>query len=151
MWDEAAMGHRHLPVCLDRTLRDIRYDERRFGGVVVVVSGDFRQNLPVVPRAAPAQVVAASLMYSPLWRHFRSMRLILNMRLVGALAATLAFARFLEDIGGSASGAEEFRPPDDREKRRCRFPSRLCLEGGVQQLIDGGRRGASALLRRALA
>ena len=120
---------------LDRTLRDICDDERHFGGVVVVVSGDFRQSLPVVPRAAPAQVVAASLKCSPLWRHFRLMRLIVNMRLVGASPATLAFARFLENIGDSVAGAEEFGPPDDRGKRRCRFPSRLCLEGGIQQLV----------------
>ena len=64
------------------------------------------------------------------------MRLTVKMRLVGASAATLAFARFLEMIGDGASGAEEFGAPDERGRRRCRFPGRLCVEGGVERLID---------------
>jgi len=136
VWDEAAMGHRHLLEGLDRTLQDIRGDDRPFGGVVVVVSGDFRQNLPVVPRGTPAQVISASLKRSPLWRQFRSVRLVTNMRLVGASPETLEFARFLEDLGDGTAGEEEFGPPDERGKRRCRFPSRLCLEGGIDGLID---------------
>ena len=67
---------------------------------------------------------------------FRSVRLVTNMRLVGASPETLEFARFLEDLGDGTAGEEEFGPPDERGKRRCRFPSRLCLEGGIDGLID---------------
>lgn len=58
------------------------------------------------------------------------------MRLVGASPETLAFARFLEDLGDGTTGEEEFGPPDERGERRCRFPSRPCLEGGTDGLID---------------
>ncbi|KAG3111696.1 hypothetical protein PI125_g8907 [Phytophthora idaei] len=32
-----------------------------FGGITVLMSGDFRQTLPVIPRAGPAEVISASL------------------------------------------------------------------------------------------
>ena len=37
--------------CVDRSLRDLRKCDKPFGGVKVIVSGDWRQCLPVVPRA----------------------------------------------------------------------------------------------------
>jgi hypothetical protein len=33
---------------LDRTLQDIRHCSKPFGGIAVVLSGDFRQTLPVI-------------------------------------------------------------------------------------------------------
>ncbi|XP_021754741.1 uncharacterized protein LOC110720016 [Chenopodium quinoa] len=56
IWDEAPMIHRHAFDAVDRTLRDIMQTEnansgdRPFGGKTVVLGGDFRQILPVVPR-----------------------------------------------------------------------------------------------------
>ena len=45
---------------VDRTLRDITdCPHIPFGGLVVVFGGDFRQTLPVVPRAGHAATVAA--------------------------------------------------------------------------------------------
>ena len=44
------MQHRNAPEALDRTLRDIRDDDRPFGGITVVFGGDFQQILPVVPK-----------------------------------------------------------------------------------------------------
>ncbi|XP_070049601.1 uncharacterized protein [Nicotiana tomentosiformis] len=56
IWDEAPMMHRYCFEALDRTLRDIlRFKdasnlERPFGGKTVVLGGDFRQILPVIPK-----------------------------------------------------------------------------------------------------
>ena len=124
------MGHRHLPEGLDRTLRDIRDDERLFGGIVVVVSGDFRE-LPVAPAARAASrrrepraccggTSADAVDRNMYWRERRRD----------------AARAVLEKIGDGASGAEEFGAPDERGRRRCRFPGRLCVEGGVDRLID---------------
>jgi len=79
-----------------------------------------------------------ALKHAPLRRDFRSFRLTVNIRLVGASSETemLEFARFLEDLGDSASDAEEFGPPDDCRKCWCCFPSRLCLEGSLDGLVD---------------
>ncbi|KAF7800995.1 putative PIF1 DNA helicase/replication protein A1-like protein [Senna tora] len=67
IWDEAPMAHRHCFEALDRTLRDIMHSQNAalakhpFGGKVVVLVGDFRQILPVIPRAGREDIVLASL------------------------------------------------------------------------------------------
>ena len=43
VWDEAPMNHRFQMEALDRTLRDITGKDSPFGGIVTVLSGDFRQ------------------------------------------------------------------------------------------------------------
>ncbi|XP_057442788.1 uncharacterized protein LOC130734412 [Lotus japonicus] len=56
IWDEAPMVSRYAFEALDRTFRDImRFkieggSEKPFGGKVVVLGGDFRQILPVIPK-----------------------------------------------------------------------------------------------------
>ncbi|XP_075096389.1 uncharacterized protein LOC107763668 [Nicotiana tabacum] len=56
IWDEAPMMHRYCFEALDKTLRDIlRFKDasnlhRLFGGKTVVLGGDFRQILPVIPK-----------------------------------------------------------------------------------------------------
>jgi len=55
IWDEAPMLHKHCFEAVDRAFRDIlrTYNNGRldipFGGKVVVLGGDFRQILPVIP------------------------------------------------------------------------------------------------------
>ena len=58
IWGEAPAAHRRLAECMGRSIRDIREDERPFGGVVVVFGGDFRQIPPIVRRGSRAHVVA---------------------------------------------------------------------------------------------
>ncbi|KAG2902808.1 hypothetical protein PC119_g16072 [Phytophthora cactorum] len=67
IWDEAAMTHRHAFEAVDRSLRDLMdNDDEPFGGKVFVLSGDFRQILPVVVRGTPAQTIDACLKSSTL-------------------------------------------------------------------------------------
>lgn len=81
-WDEAVMQHRHVFEAVDRTFRDIRQDDRPFGGIVMCFCGDFRQTLPIVIKGTRGQIVGASIKRSPLWRHIRTLRLTVNMRLL---------------------------------------------------------------------
>ena len=80
-WDEAVMQHRHVFEAVNRTFQDIRQDERPFGGVVVCLCGDFRQTLPIIPKAPRGQIVSACIKRSPLWRQVQPLRLTVNMRL----------------------------------------------------------------------
>ena len=80
MIDEATMLHRYQLEALDRTLRDVLEDDRPFGGKTVVLSGDFRQCLPVVPGASRAGTVDICVNRSVLWHHFQMLRLTKNMR-----------------------------------------------------------------------
>ena len=61
-------------------LRDITNDDKPFGGKIMVVSGDFRQCLPVIPNANRAEIVNAALNRSNLWNSFEVMTLDENMR-----------------------------------------------------------------------
>ncbi|XP_074349662.1 uncharacterized protein LOC141689279 [Apium graveolens] len=58
--DEAPMQHQHATKSVDRNLRDIitLLDPERasppFGGITIIFEGDFRQILPVIPKASRA-------------------------------------------------------------------------------------------------
>lgn len=57
IWDECTMAHKHSLEALDRSLKDIKDNTRLFGGALLLLSGDFRQTLPVIPRATYADEV----------------------------------------------------------------------------------------------
>lgn len=61
VWDEATMAHKGGVEALDRTLQDIRSSNRLMGGMTVLLAGDFRQTLPVVPRGTRADEVGPAL------------------------------------------------------------------------------------------
>ncbi|XP_074373507.1 uncharacterized protein LOC141713836 [Apium graveolens] len=85
IWDEAPMQHRHAAENVDRSLRDIMtsLDPERaslpFGGITIIFGGEFRQILPVIPKASRARVVSASLNSSKIWDHCRVFLLEKNM------------------------------------------------------------------------
>jgi ATP-dependent DNA helicase PIF1 len=62
-------------LALDRTLRDILSDtipdaqNRKFGGKIVVLGGDFRQTLPIIQNYAKQQILKACIINSYLWRN----------------------------------------------------------------------------------
>ncbi|XP_061346430.1 uncharacterized protein LOC133292063, partial [Gastrolobium bilobum] len=75
IWDEAPMVHKFCFEALDRTLKDAlrSYDtscvDMPFGGKVVVLGGDFRQILPVIPHGSRQEIVHATINSSYLWSH----------------------------------------------------------------------------------
>lgn len=81
LWDEAPMAHRHCFEALDKSLRDIlrftneNSETRPFGGMTVVLGGDFRQILPVIPKGRREHIVNASIKRSYLWSHFEIFKL----------------------------------------------------------------------------
>ncbi|XP_057723779.1 uncharacterized protein LOC130939707 [Arachis stenosperma] len=76
IWDEAPMTNKLAFEALDRSFRDIMtsisvsYKDLPFGGKIIVLGGDFRQVLPVIPKASRAEIVMASINSSILWKHF---------------------------------------------------------------------------------
>ena len=55
------MMHKMAFETLDRTLRDILDNDHPFGGLIIVMCGDFRQLLQVVPKGSRPQIVMASI------------------------------------------------------------------------------------------
>lgn len=79
IWDEAPMAHKFCFEALDRTLKDILNNDKIFGGKVIVFGGDFRQILPVVPRADRSDIVNASINSSYIWDSCEVLTLTKNM------------------------------------------------------------------------
>ena len=79
--DEAPMLDRFQLEALDRSLRDLMgQPDKPFGGKIIILAGDFRQCLPVVPGANRAGTVDHCINQSHLWQHFQVLRLTVNMR-----------------------------------------------------------------------
>ena len=83
LWDEVSMVPLAALDCVDRLLRDLTGDMRPFGGKVILLGGDFRQILPVVPGANEAEIVGNTILHHYSMREGYTTRFSLtsNMRL----------------------------------------------------------------------
>ena len=82
--DESTMLDRFQLEALYRTLKDIMGIDKPFGGKILILAGDFRQCLPVVPGANRAETVAQCINKSHLWQHFSVYQLRKNLRVRAA-------------------------------------------------------------------
>jgi hypothetical protein len=80
IWDEATMAPSHAINAVDKLLREIMEVDVPFGGKILLLGGDFRQCLPVVPHAQRSAVVESSIMLSTLWKEFEHLSLSENVR-----------------------------------------------------------------------
>ncbi|KAL5555788.1 hypothetical protein UlMin_038024 [Ulmus minor] len=80
IWDEAPMINKRAIKAVDIMLQDINECDLPFGGKIIIFGGDFRQVLPIVPRATKEEVINASLVMSYLWPLFIKIQLSENMR-----------------------------------------------------------------------
>ncbi|GBN54339.1 hypothetical protein AVEN_105795-1 [Araneus ventricosus] len=69
--------------CIVTLLLDLMNKDKPFRGKVIIIGGDFRQTLPVVPRGTRADVVESCIKSSPLWSKFAHLSLITNFRCDG--------------------------------------------------------------------
>ena len=97
--DEVSMADRRILEAVDRSMKDIRKSNRDFGGVTVVLAGDWRQILPVVRKGSRAAIVNACIKSSPLWSNVRVMKLTRNMRVALAGGDQRNYASHLLDVG----------------------------------------------------
>ena len=130
MIDEATMLHRFQLEAMDRSLRDLMSKpEEPFGGKIVILAGDFRQCLPVVPGASRAATVNASVNKSPLWAHFKILKLMENMRVKASGDSVLEqFDKWTLSLGNGSDGKDrivlpesmttEIEPNTEKEKWR---------------------------------
>ncbi|XP_031096995.1 uncharacterized protein LOC116001246 [Ipomoea triloba] len=115
IWDEAPIMHKHCFEALDKTMRDIlRFSNslscnKTFGGKTVVLGGDFRQILPVIPKGTRQDIVQASINSSYLWNNCEVLRLTKNLRLrsvttEGEIEKLDTFAKWIADLGDGKLG-----------------------------------------------
>jgi hypothetical protein len=108
IWDECSAQHRFAFEAVDRTLRDLCDSNDLFGGIMMVLGGDFLQTLPVVKTNLCSPVVYACLLSSPLWPAIRSnvLKLERNMR-VGSSVEDQSFASWLRQLATGALNSED--------------------------------------------
>lgn len=118
IWDEAPMSDRRCFEYLDRSLRDVLECEKQpFGGISVLLGGDFRQTLPVSPKSSRTEIIALTLPNSYLWSYFEVCTLHHNMRLtqtttdVSEGLSIAAFADWLLNIGNGTLGVPDADNP----------------------------------------
>ena len=126
LWDEISMSPLQALDAADNVLRDLCDDDRPFGGKVLVMGGDFRQVLPVVPRADDAKIKAHVVTRHRYFAEGFVERHSLAKNMRAALASTTApstntrdYSEFLLEIGdgrypvSDEVGAAAVRLPDE--------------------------------------
>ncbi|CAG9795430.1 unnamed protein product [Diatraea saccharalis] len=94
------MSHKRVVEALNRSLQDIRSNETLMGGAAVVLTGDFRQTLPVIEKSTPADEMNACLKASSFWSYVEKLHLTRNIRAQPYNdTESGAFASKLLDIG----------------------------------------------------
>ncbi|KAA6356450.1 MAG: putative ATP-dependent DNA helicase PIF1, partial [Streblomastix strix] len=96
IWDEAPMASKWAIESVDKKLKEIRKNDKDFGGVLMIFGGDFRQVLQIVKFGGRNEQVNASIQKSNLRRKFDCLKLKKNMRIE---EGSEEFSSFLMQIG----------------------------------------------------
>uniref|UniRef100_A0A914N5G3 ATP-dependent DNA helicase n=1 Tax=Meloidogyne incognita TaxID=6306 RepID=A0A914N5G3_MELIC len=102
--DEITMLDKVVFENVDKLCRTLvpQNNNRPFAGKVVILSGDWKQSLPVVQdSASPGASVAASILSSSLYGRFQKFRLVQNMRVI---PSEIVFKDWLYSIGTGTIG-----------------------------------------------
>ncbi|XP_061351494.1 uncharacterized protein LOC133296511 [Gastrolobium bilobum] len=151
IWDEAPMVHKFCFEALDRTLRDIlRFSNQKsfetsFGGKVVVLGGDFRQILSVIPHGGRQEIVHATINSSHLWHYCQMLTLTKNMRLYSQgsnndVMEIKMFSEWLLDVGDgkvgdNVDGYSTIKIPDEILINDCNDPISALVEFAYPNLL----------------
>jgi len=139
------MNNRCCFKALDRSLRDVLTNgndlpnDKPFGGKSILLGGDFRQILPVIPRGTKEDIVHASLCSSVLWSKFKVLTLTENMRLSSNGLSNdqkkelAIFANWILAIGDGTQHDALF--PDDSDASMIKIPQDLLLEPGSNPIL----------------
>ncbi len=147
--DEAPMMNRDILEKIDATLRDILEEpDKQFGGLAVILAGDFRQILPVVKHLRNNRaVVQHTLKKSHLWENVESFELTENMR-VFLKKGDPAFAEFILKVGNQLTEDslenEDIKKYEDEEY--IKLPSSMTsgandLDGFIQEMFPNIKQG----------
>lgn len=120
VWDECTIANKKGLEALNRTMQDLKMCKELFGGTLLLLSGDFRQTLPVVPKSTPADELQACLKTSFLWKYVKPMFLKTNMRthLLNNEMSRIYANNLLKIGNGSIS--------TDGKSNEIQFPDNFC-------------------------
>ncbi|XP_076927126.1 uncharacterized protein LOC143590569 [Bidens hawaiensis] len=141
IWDEAPMNDRKCFETLDRSLKDLFNNPTQpFGGRSVLLGGDFRQTLPIIPGASTTTIIASSLPRSYLWPHFNVYKLTENTRLHRPNLTTQerelvsSFSSWLVAIGDGIVGTADNDEPQNTKK--IKIPEQYLMPNNENALTN---------------
>ncbi|XP_074305434.1 uncharacterized protein LOC141640599 [Silene latifolia] len=142
IWDEAPMDHMHVFEAVDRTMRDIlSYKNpdaatKLFGGVAVVLGGDFRQVLPIVQKGGRQDIVRASINRSYIWKSCTVFLLRTSMRVrnTDSSEENKRFNEWLLAMGDGTLKAK--REGEEDEATWIHIPPEYLHRGGPVEVKD---------------
>ncbi|WOH09902.1 hypothetical protein DCAR_0729362 [Daucus carota subsp. sativus] len=124
----------------DETLPQVDPDasSKSFGGVTILLGGDFRQVLPVVPKKGRADIVGASISKSSLWNDCTVFNLVENMQIEKNVPAVTIDGRkvpFRDWVLALGDGTEQTTNfDDDTEPSWIKIPAEVYLKPGDNPL-----------------
>ena len=130
--DEAPMCDRLAFEAFERSLRDLMRNDKPFGGKIIVLGGDFRQTLPIIPRANRSLIVSRILKRSPFWNSVEHLSLKINMRVMASCrnqAEGDDFCSFLLHVGEGTLPVD-----DDLPTNTVKIPDEYLLQD--EDLVD---------------
>ena len=114
-----------------KTMQHLRNNKKLIlGGCTLLILGDLRQTLPVMPKGSRIQIINACLTRSRMWKHFKRITLTKNMRVMSIESTDerehlLKFCNYLIDMGDGALKTDDtggikiderfLLPPNDPE------------------------------------
>jgi ATP-dependent DNA helicase PIF1 len=130
IWDECTMSHKRALEAINTSLQDIRGNKKIMGGIIAVLSGDFRQTLPVIRKGTYIDELKACLKTSNLWKYVKTFHLEKNMRVqLSGCEESSWFSEQLLLLG-------ENKIPVNSETGLMIIPNNFCtIVKSVQELI----------------
>jgi len=127
IWDESTMAPSLALAAVNKLLKEIMNTNKPFGGKTVLLGGDFRQTLPVVPHGSRSAIVEASLKFNELWDKFQILKLTNN---VGSVDKQ--FSDWLINVGdGAIESASEL------SEDLIEIPADIVCKGSIVSEIFG--------------
>ncbi|KAF5190259.1 Atp-dependent dna helicase, partial [Thalictrum thalictroides] len=142
IWDEVTMQQKNNFAAVDKSLRDIKKRlNSLFGGIPVLMGGDFAQILPVVIGGNREKIVTACIRSWSLWAKIKPLFLTENMRVIRGnanqrFAEWLARLSYDRNIYGQIEIPEWIKTTSDRKLFRNFIYPRRELEQGDTAIFE---------------
>ena len=139
IWDEASQANKYAINATDNYFRMLhpKFKHVPFGGLTCVFTGDFRQCLPIMKKALPAQIVEITIKRSNMWPYIRMLHLTQNMRVD---PNEIEFKDWLSRIGNGTEKNVKGTQLVQLDKRVVLQPSNIyTLENDLIYEIFGNR------------
>ena len=129
IWDEITMASKSAFQAVDKFLKDLLDNDEPFGGIVVILAGDFRQTLPIIRHGRRAQIIENTVKKSYLWNIFEPIKLFDNKRIKNN---DQSFKQWLLDIGDGI-----FKNPIEEEHEVINIPNDMVCNSDIVDEIFG--------------